>query len=258
MPDRYAVKMMDWRGHQWDFTGDWVAGITSGGVEGLVGTMTDTTAQPLGLPGQVVLSQRADPFSGSLRFHCRGDENRSAAEVQADLRRAFSGLRSRRNELVVSSPVGDVHAFVRLNGAIPDPVEDPSWDEVVLNVQVPVICDDGLWWMHAPSLEGRSTIVNFGDVPVWVQIRWSGSGGRVVMPSGASFTLPSVPAERVLYLSRHDSLVVRGMDGVVDHEVWAKVRGAYPEFVPVGASRTFTLPVGARLEYKVGVADPWQ
>ena len=70
--------------------------------------------------------------------------------------------------------------------------------------------------------------------------------------------MPPVPGERVLYLSRHDSLVVRGMDGVVDHQAWAHVRGAYPEFVPVGETRTFTLPEGARLEYKVGVADPWQ
>lgn len=258
MSDRYAVRMLDWRGHQWDFTGDWVAGITSGGVDGLVGSMVDTTAQPLGVPGHVVLSQHMEPMSGSLNFHCRADGGRSAADVQADLRRAFSGVVGRRNEIVVESPVGDVHAFVRLNGAIPPPVQDPSWDEVVLNVQVPVIGDEGVWWSHAPVLVGEATVVNFGDVPVWVRIRWSGSGGRVVMPSGATFVLPSVVGERVLQLSRQESLVVVDGRGEIDFDVWRKVRGVFPEFVPVGATRTFRLPEGARLEYKVGVSDPWQ
>lgn len=262
MPDRYAVKMLDWRGHEWDFTGDWAAGIISGGIDGLVGSFVDTAAQPLGFPGQVVLSQHAEPMAGSLTFHCREDGRRQAAQVQADLRAAFSGVAGRRNELVVSSPVGDAHAFVRLNGVVPPPVEDPSWGEVVLNMQVPVICDEGVWWVPAPAAEGDAVVSNFGDVPVWVRIRWSGGGGRVVLPSGASFTLPAVGEERVLYLSRKESLVVRKPDGGIDFDLWAAVRanmrGVSPERVPVDSERRFRLPAGAQIEYEVGVMDPWQ
>lgn len=258
MANRYAVKMLDWRHHEWDFTGNWAAGIKSGGIEGMVGSMLDTVAQPLGHSGQMVLSQQAQPMTGQVTFHCRADRDRTADEVAADFRRAFSGHLSRKNLLTVNSPLGNVSAPVRLNGFIASPVEDPSWDEIVLNVQVPLIADEGVWWMSLTVLKGKAVVTNFGDVPVWVAIRWSGSGGRVTMPSGGSFVLPAVPTERVLYLSRQDSLVVTDKDGKRDDATWKKVRGATPEMVPVGEQRTFKLPAGAQLEYQIGVYDPWQ
>lgn len=258
MADRYAVKMIDWRKHEWDFVGDWAAGITSGGIDGLVGSMLDTVAQPLGQSGQVVLSQQAQPMSGQVTFHCRAHGGRTAGEVAADFRRAFAGHVSRKNVFIVGSPLGNVSALVRLNGPIAPPVQDPSWDEVVFNVQVPLIADEGVWWMSVTILKGEAVVTNFGDVPIWVAIRWSGRGGQVTLPSEAVFTLPAVPSERVLYLSRQDSLVVVDAEGNRDDETWREVRGAMPEMVPVGERRTFLLPEGAQIEYQIGVYDPWQ
>lgn len=259
MADRYAVEMIDWRGHKWDFTGDgWLAGITSGGIDGLVGSVVDTVADPLGQSGHVVVAQRAEAMRGSVTFHCRGDERHPVEHVVGEFRRAFSGSVRRRNLLTVVSPLGRLSTRVRLDGPFPALVEDPSWSEVVRSVRVPLVADDGVWWLPVTRLYGTCSVTNFGDVPVWVRIRWFGKGGVVTMPSEAKFTLPPAPGERVLHLSRQDSLVVRDREGNVDAGLWKQLRSVFPEGVPVGEQRKFVLPAGAQLECEIGVMDPWQ
>lgn len=257
--DRFAVGMVDHKGKTWKFTGDWAAGITSGGVDGLVGSTEDVTAQALSGVGQVVLSQRMVPIQGQLKFNCRADGKRDAGQVAADLRAAFSPMLGRENQLGVSSPLGVAEALVRLSGPIPDPVEDPSWDEeVVLGVQVPVVADGGLWWLAEQSGTGLVTVTNKGDVPVPLKIRWQGAGGVVVMQSGARLTLPEVPAPRTIWLSREHSLAVRDDRGVMDRKLWKQLRAALPELVPAGASRRVTVPEGAEVMWREGVLDPWR
>ncbi|WP_257160410.1 hypothetical protein [Corynebacterium cystitidis] len=256
--NRYAVGMVDWRGKAWDFTGDWAAGIISGGVEGLVGVVRDSVAEPLGMGGHLVLGQSTEPLRGSVTFHCRAHDVRDAGEVAADFRRAFSALKSRQNHVRVSSPFGPVTAVVRVDGAVDSPVEDPSWDDIVLNVRVPLVGDAGVWLKPAISGDGVVTVTNTGDVHLWPRIVWSGPGGRVELPSGAVFTLPAVEGQRALSLSRAESMRVVDADGVRDDEAWAAVRAVTPEGVPVGATRQFRVPDGARLVYQEGVLDPWQ
>ena len=48
--DRFAVGMVDHKGKTWKFTGDWAAGITSGGVDGLVGSTEAVSYTHLTLP----------------------------------------------------------------------------------------------------------------------------------------------------------------------------------------------------------------
>lgn len=255
---RYAASMVDWRGELWDFTADWVAGIKSGGIDGLTGSLSDVAVTPLGVGGQVVVSQEPAPIQGSLTFHCRGEGDRDAGQVYADLRRAFSPLRGRESTLRVVSPTGEADLRVRRGGAMSDPVEDPSWSDMVLSVQVPVVADEGVWWLPPVVLFGEAPVVNSGDVPVFVTVGWSGAGGQVTMPSGATFTLPPVQETRYLHLSRRRSLSVTDGGGVRDDVLWRQLRGLAPEVVPVGAQRTFRVPDGAWVEYRLGVLDPWQ
>lgn len=256
--NRYAVSMVDWSGRYWAFTGDWAAGIKSGGVDGLVGQVDDAVAEPIGTPGQLVVGQQVGPLRGSLTFLCRAHGGMDAGEVQAALRRAWSPLAARTNVVTVSSPVGNVQARLRLDRGHVAVKEDPSWSDVVLDVEIPAVGDEGLWWTVPHSGQGIVTVTNYGDVFLWVRIRWSGDGGRVILPSGASFILPAVESERVLSLSRSESLAVRDAAGVVDQAVRAQLRGVPPEGVPVGQSRLFTVPAGASVEWQAGVLDPWQ
>ena len=255
---RFAVAMRDHKGTLWDFTKDWAAGIKSGGVDGLVGSTADVTASPLSGVGQVVLSQRLEPMSGAVTFHCRAVGKRDAGQVAADLRAAFSPLIGRESTLVLSSPLGDAEARVRLSGPIAPPVQDPSWDEMVLNVQVPLVADEGLWWLVEQSGTGTVTLRNRGDVPVWVKIRWEGAGGAVTLPSGARFALPAVTQPRTLFLSRQHSLMVRDDRGVVDKALWRKMRAALPELVMPGKTGRLVLPLGATALWREGVLDPWR
>lgn len=256
MANRYAVGLVDWTGRAWDFSEDWAAGIKSGGVDDLVGAMVDTTASPLGLPGQMVLSQRGDVVTGSVTFHCRAHGGRDAGQVAADLRQAFSPLVGRRSLMTVDSPGGPVSAWVRRNGRVAAPVEDPSWGEVVLDVQVPLVADSGVWLHRTVAGSGSVTVTNWGDVPLWVSVRWSGAGGPVVLPSGATFTLPPVVSPRVLHLRKSPSVVDDA--GVRDDALWRQLRAVLPEMVPVDQVREFSVPAGAELMYQVGVIDPWQ
>lgn len=253
------MSMSDHRGKWWDFTGKWAAGIKSGGVTGLVGSVTDSTASPIGMPGQVVTGQVVDVMRGSLTFHCRADGSRDAGRVQADLRSAFSALKSRQNEITLDSPVGEVHALVRLDGKHNAVVEDPSWDDdVVLNVEIPVVGDKGVWWADVPDGADIVTVTNWGDVFLWVEIVWSGPGGVVTLPSEATFILPPTAETRILSLSRAKSLAVKDIEGNLDQVLHRQLRGVPPEGVPAGESRTFTVPAGALVRYKVGVLDPWR
>lgn len=255
---RYAVAMRDYKGKQWDFTGNWAAGIKSGGVDGLVGSTADVTAAPLSGLGQVVLSQRVEPIQGAVTFHCRESGKRDAGQVAADLRAAFSPIVGRENLLVVESPLGDAEARVRLSGPIADPVQDPSWDEMVLNLTAPVVADGGLWWLPEQSDTGTVTVTNRGDVPTWLKIRWTGPGGVVTLPSKARFQLPTVSAPRTLFLTRQHSLVVRDDRGNIDEALWKKLRSALPEMVMPGKTGRFVLPAGATATWREGVLDPWR
>lgn len=258
MPYRYAVGMIDWLGKPWDFTNQWAAGIKAGGIQGLGGSMSDVAVTPLDFGGQSVVEQRPEPISGTLTFHCRAVEGRSAGEVQAELRRAFSPLLTRKNTLQIASPMGRVDLEVRRGGRVEDPFEDPSASDVVLNVEIPVVSDEGIYWQPPIVQQGTARVVNAGEVPTSVVIGWQGSGGRVELPSGAVFTLPYTAQPRLFHLTRRRSMRVEDASGVRDERLWRQLRSVSPEVIPVGAERVFKVPSGAWVQYRLGVLDPWQ
>lgn len=259
MADRYQLEWVDHTGEVWSISAlGWVAGIRADGIEGLVGSPTDVAVTAPGEPGQVVESQQIPPLSGALRFAVRGDGARSAADVAAALRVGFSH-RKVGEVRIRGGVLGPLSARVRRAGEVPPPSVDPGSEEVILGLDVPVAADDGCWWTEPVTSTNIATVTNSGDVPVWVEIEWVGPGGRVVLPSGASFVLPAVSEARVLSLSRAESMIVTNADGVVDHALWRQLRGeVLPETVPVDQSRTFQLPEGASLTYRMGVLDPWR
>lgn len=259
MADRYELTWISPSGQEWELTSlDWVAGIRAGGIEGLVGEPTDVAVSTPGEAGQVLDSQEYPAMRGTLRFAVRGDGEKSADDVWAELRQSFR--HKQYGTLILrGSAYGNLSAATRRGGVIPPPLVDPASEEVILDVDVPVISDEGCWWTDTLTGTGTVTVSNSGDVPVYVKIRWSGSGGVVTLPSGATFTLPATPIPRILHLSSAQSLVVLTDSGVVDPILWKQVRGvALPELVPAEESRTFQLPSGATLEWQLGVMDPWQ
>lgn len=258
MQDRYKATWSDHQSNTWELIGsDWYAGIMAGGIEGLMGEVTDTVMTSPMVPGQVVDHQQINPMTGTLRLGVRTHNGVSAEETWAKFRQGFHHRFP--GTLILETPGGPLTARLRRNGVIPAPEEDPSSAGNSLRVEVPVISDDGCWWTEWEQGSEIVTVTNDGDIPIGVEIRWQGSGGVVTMPSGAEFTLPGVPGPRVLNLSPSGAIAVTHVNGVLDREFWKILqRVAYPEGVAIGDTQQFRLPLGATLRWRKGVLDPWQ
>lgn len=254
---RWEVSYFSPSGKSWVLTTmDWVAGLKAGGFNGLVGRLDPTASTSIGEPGQRIESFQIPPAEGSLDLFVRGDGRKSATEVWVELR---SELRYRAplGVLSVRSPLGLASAKVRVNGELPSPdVDNAHADEKPL--RIPLSNDGGLWWLEAQYADNIVTVTNFGDDTVWPEIEWKGAGGKVTLPSGATFALPPTQDARKISLKPRRSRYVVDSDGKHDEALWQKLRGVVlPEGVPVDESRTYEIPPGAVLSWRVGVVNPW-
>lgn len=259
--DQFELSLFSPSGESWDITSsDWSAGLRAGGIEGMVGVPTDVPIVVPGWPGQVVASQRIPPMEGTLRLAVRGVGAKSAADVRSSIRRALS---TRVPSVVLQlrgSSYGTVSAGLRRSGEVSAPRVDPRSEDVILGVDVPVKEDLGFWSTSEVTGQGIVTVTNFGDVDIYPRLTWEGDGGDVIMPSTASFNLPALEdgQRRTLELSPAESMVVLDDDGEVDPVLWKMLRGVVlPEMVPAGQARTYHLPDGATLAWRLGVLDPW-
>lgn len=234
--------------------------LLDAGIAGLVGSPVVSTASSIGVAGQVITGAVAQPIEGTLSCLVQALGVRDVSAVMAWFRGVWSN--TAESMLIIAHPrFGRWSLPVRLSGALPAPGGDPA-DGGDIVFDVPLIGDGGVWLSDSFSsqhTENIVTVTNYGDVPVSPRIVWNGAGGEVKLPSGATFTLPPVSQPRVLSLAWADGLKVTAMDGVLDREVWVKVRGkALSEQIPVGESGVFQLPDGASLEWRIGVYDPWK
>lgn len=149
--------------------------------------------------------------------------------------------------------------MVRLTAGIA-PLPEPDIETGFERFSVSVQSDDGVWRTRLHLTGGGAvTVTNIGDVGAWVRIMWKGAGGKVIVPSGASFMLPAVSDYRILYLSTAMGALVTDMAGKVDRERWIAVRAtAIAEHVPAHEARVFTIPDGSEIIADFGVYDPWK
>lgn len=255
---RYDIRYKGADGTEWKLSHDeWVAGLRSGGLDGLIGEVEARTIETLDAPGVSVESLRFPPSSGTLRVLVRTDGEDSAQAVWARFRRAFR-IRRPYGELIVGSPLGEVRIKVRTSGLMSKLDVDSEFAEYV-PMEIPLVADDPAWVRPLQRGQGIVTVTNQGDVDVWPKIAWSGSGGQVELPSGATFTLPAVGSVRVLDLHPRRSRGVFRESGERDAVLWKQLRGVVlSECVPPDESRQYVVPAGAVLEWHEGVLDPWR
>lgn len=215
-------------------------------LSGFVGQFEDTGIESVAMSGQRVdfRDRRVLPTEGSFTLVVKS----RAAWVEA--RRAFS---TREEGVLIIEGQSRCELPVTLAESLPAP---PFIPEVGARVEVSLICRQGAWRMPTYSTGPRVEVTNFGESPVWPRIFWEGAGGKVTLPSGASFTLPSVASGRVLYLDRWRAGQVYDTDGVLDRDS-TDLAGAVCEQTPPRATREYKIPAGARMEWDVEVFDPW-
>lgn len=214
--------------------------IAAESLTGLVGVFEDTPVSVIGAPGgRVDFRDRVvKPMEGGFQLVVFTREQWTKA------RRDFS---TRQPGLLVLIGERRFELPVRLSAPLPAPSTVPSAGTAL---DVALIADGGVW-LSTGNGTGAVTVTNWGDVPVWPKIVFSGAG-KVTLPSGTTIPLPSVTGEHVLNLSR-------GGTGVAVNVVSGSLVpvDAVAEMVPVGATGTFRTEGPVRLEWKIGVFDPW-
>lgn len=222
------------------------------GFSGLVGQADDTSVSSVLFPGQTFGGLVVKPATGELRFGLRGPKG-SLSRMWSSFAKLWD--RQRKGTLILSSDMGSVSTEVRLSESIGPPPSSLKGLTYSPGLNVSLISDSGVWVGPLMHDVGAVGVENPGDVPVYPHVVWSGSGGQVVLPSGAQFMLPAVQGERRLLLDDSESCAVLN-DGALDRSVWP-ISGVMAEPVPPGGSRTFTVPSGARLEWRVKYLNPW-
>ena len=221
--------------------------IEQGTLTGFVGVFEDTDVQVPGVPGAFVdgRDRVVQPLTGSFVVVVH-----SLAEWQK-VRRGFST--SRAGTLVLTHGTKEYRLPVRLAVVPPSPGDVPRSGS---RVEVQLRGNGGVWLESRSSDALTVTLRNDGDVPVSPTVVWNGAGGTVILPSGARFTLPAVTGEHRLSLAPENSGRVTNASDTHNPKLSDQV-GAVGERVPVGASRRYSTPDGARLEWELGRFDPW-
>lgn len=205
--------------------------------------------------GQVPSALTLPPMTGSLALLLHAPDGglvemdrewRQAWDMRRECTLLLSGSRGAR---------GEVSTRVRLDRVLdPPPGDLEDLGEYPMNLVVSA--DSGCWWVGPHHGTGLVTVSNTGDWPLTVRITWQGAGGQVTLPSGATFTLPPTSQERTLLLDDEESLAVVDEDGQVDTTLYP-IPGVIAEPVPVGQTRVYQVPDGARVEWSIPVFDPW-
>lgn len=239
----YSLKYVSPTGTEYEFLNgsDGEPFVELDTLSGFVGVFEDTPVQSVGVPGAVVdfrdrvVQQMTGAFT--LVVFDRGQWEQ--------VRRDFS---TREYGTLVLDNDGLFELPVRLSESLPTPGHVPA---VGSRLEVSMIADTGVWLSRASATNSVS-VTNWGDVPVWPEIVWEGSNQSVVLPSGVGFPLPRVSGEYRLPLDRRAS-------GKATSESTGKAikTDAVGEMVPVGATREYSVTSGARVEWSVGVLDPW-
>lgn len=256
----YEIDYVDFEGRVWPLHGRGRRHgviVLEDGVSGLVGEAKDSVVEPVGAPGQLFDSVEVQAVEGELKC-ILVPHGETVGELFSRWRAAWSRrkcgtLQIRQRDLGAST----WSLQVRLAEGMDLPEVDPQ-GMAPCEVSVRVVGDGGVWLSDEARAAGTVTVANFGDVPVWPSVVWKGAGGKVTLPSGATFTLPAATDRRVMHLDPAESLVVTDMNGVVDRDLWLKVASTgWAEPVMPDKTATFTVPKGAELAWHVGVLDPF-
>ncbi|WP_157108908.1 hypothetical protein [Corynebacterium aquilae] len=246
-------------GDVWDLTpgsADDRASLLTDGVEGGAGSWDTQALNLVGSPGRIRTGLTINESGGTLRVLLKAA---SAEDLDPLYRRWRQGWSAKQAGLLSmgGSSLGRLTARVYLLDPMPSPGLNPQRLRA-MRVEVTWVNDDGVWWTDEIRGTGQVTVTNVGDVTVKPKIRWSGSGGQVTVPSGATFTLPPTQHARILDFDNKKSYQVTDERGVLDKPLWGRLGEVVkPEVVPVLGRREYRLPPGAELVWQLGVLDPW-
>lgn len=245
------ITLVDITGRQWDLnTCSEPVRIVRGGLPELYGR-----AETRMVGGRAVSTGRALPGGGTLTVGFYPTAGVDLNQVRAEFRAGWSN--TEYCHLTVTTGV-ETTARIRLADDVALPPRAELTPNIFDTLDVTVAWDDGVWLVPQAEEGPKATVVNAGVVDVRPGIYWQ-RGGTVTLYSGYTFTLPTVPEPRVLWLDRERGFPVEDMGGERDSELTSRLWGAVrEECVPAGQQRTLTVPEGAHVAWNEGVSEPWR
>lgn len=245
-------ELFDVHGRRWRLNHpDSPVRLVKGGLPELYAQQVATVAA-----GRVVKGKsRVMPGSGSMTVGFYPKPGVDLGQVRRDFRAgwandAYCVLCARHEDGVV------VEANVRLPDDSGLPVREVLTPHIFDTVTVPLGWDDGVWWLRSRQPGPTVEIQNTGVAPVRVRVEWQ-RGGRVVLPSGAGFTLPTVKEPRVVALDRAAGFPVTTLAGEPDRTLTRQLWGAViEEKIMPNTTGTLTVPTGGHVIWEIGVAEP--
>jgi len=214
-------------------------------LAGLVGTSSRPDVQVPGRSGVVPGVPRFGAIEAQLEFYLHADDGDEMERVYREFRQAWnlwSPARKNRPTVVAVAadhPLGTFYFDLWLAQPIAGVPVDMS-RRTSATVLVDVFAPAGLA-RSTQAGSGVVTVTNMGDTSVYPKLSYSGSGGVVESPSGATFTLPPVTEPTVVDLDPQK----------------LRLEGAFPEGVEPGESGVWVLPDGVTASWQIQVADPW-
>lgn len=230
-------------------------------------TGTDTTSQVLApeeaFTALVATSNRSDmavpgrsgtipgvgryaPIQVDIPFYIHADNGDEMEAIYKEFRQGWNvwkpGGRAKPCTLAVHAdhPEGEFYLDLYADQPLPGvPVDMRRRTSTTITVKgfAPL----GLFHSKVHTATGAFTITNTGDEFIYPKLRYSGAGGQVTSPSGATYTLPAAATSTLIDTDPQE----------------LRLDGAFPEGVAPGKSGTWRLPTGVTAEWSVLVADPW-
>lgn len=230
-------------GTEWLLTGSEQSSAVLAPEEALVSLVGQASWSDVSIPGRAGVIPGRMTFGAieaEVPFYLHADNGEEMEKLYRDFRRAWSPAQPTQIEVLADHPLGALtfDAFLR------SPIRGTPVDmrrRTSATVPVSVFVPSGLARSRALTSTGVVTVTNVGDVAVYPKIVYSGEGGEVTGPSGATFMLPPAAHSETVDL---DPAKLR-------------VAGAFPEGVPPGQTGQWRLPEGAKAVWEVLVADPW-
>lgn len=243
------VKLNTVNGKTWNLTGTQSTSNVLAPEEAFTSLVGTSTRSDMALPGRsgtIPGIGRWGPIQTDIPFYLHADTGKEMEEVYREFRQGWNvwrpGGRAKPCTLHVHADrLGgefslDLWADQPLPG-VPVDMRRRTSTTVTVKAFAPL----GLFRSKKHTATDTATIDNTGDETIWPKLRYSGSGGQVTTPSGATFKLPPAATPTLIDTDPQE----------------LRLDGAFPEGVAPGESGTWLLPVGAVAEWEVLVADPW-
>lgn len=254
----YEIYLDDQNGHQWALTASSRGrqGVVLLGLSGLATEVEHNRVATARQIGQRRGRYTVDAMTGTLDLLITGDEAETVLET-------FSAFTAGMSQFapavltVITPGYGQVHTEVMLSGPMPMPERSPA-NGAAVQLSVPVIAESGCWHGLERELRSNGSVTNPGDLPMNIDVSWSGRGKNVVI-GGQRLRLPDINSGTATYDGDPAVAGQVRVNGEVNVEHWRAMRAkTIPQVLPGKSVSVASLSTGVVVKTSPRYTTPWR